>query len=82
MADEIIRYSYIYNFIFNRNYILSIEEVNYKISDKEIMIFDSNLENYFDKEILKNKNKYVVNEEVYDNNKAITNKEEKFLNEN
>ena len=79
LADEIIRYSYIYNFIFNRNYILAIEEVNYKISDKEIMIFDSNLENYFDKEILKIKNKFVSNEEVYDNNKAITNKEEKFL---
>ena len=79
LADEIIRYSYIYNFIFNRNYILAIEEVNYKISDKEIMIFDSNLENYFDKEILKIKNKFVRNEEVYDNNKAIANKEEKFL---
>tara|TARA_B100001093_G_C26740257_1_gene976316 strand:- start:54 stop:1352 length:1299 start_codon:yes stop_codon:yes gene_type:complete len=66
LSDELIRYSYVYNFIFNRNYILTVDEGEYKVNNDEILIFDSQKEIYFKRTKTRRTNSLVENENIYD----------------
>ena len=41
LADELIRYSYIRNYVFTNNTFLSFEPVKYDIDKKEIILLDT-----------------------------------------
>ena len=51
IADELIRYSYIRNYIFTNNTFLSFNPVKYDIGKKEIILLEELLENLLDSDI-------------------------------
>ena len=80
IADELIRYTRIKYFILDPKSILSFKNINYNISDNEIILLHSLLtQDYFDDLIPTVDNKYIKYNDVYDN--AIPNKTIVYNNE-
>lgn len=70
LADELIRYTRIKYFILDPKSILSFKNINYNISDNEIILLDSLLtQDYFDDLVPTVDNKYIKYKDVYDNAK-------------
>ena len=65
MADELLRYKRIKEFILKPNVLLSFSNKNYDIHKNEILILNSYLNDYFDKLLYVNYGKY-VSYNVYD----------------
>jgi hypothetical protein len=60
MADELIRYGFIKNYIFNPKSYLVLDKVDYKLQDNEIILLDTILqEGYFDNLEPMKTNKYI-----------------------
>jgi hypothetical protein len=60
MADELIRYGFIKNYIFNPKSYLVLDKVDYKLQDNEIILLDTILEEgYFDNLEPMKTNKYI-----------------------
>ena len=67
LADEIIRYSKIRNYLFTPREFLSFEHVNYKINDDEIILLEELLlESYLEDIQLRQDNKYINTTNIYD----------------
>lgn len=63
MADELIRYGFIKNYIFNPKSYLVLDKVDYKLQNDEIILLDTILEEgYFDNLIPMKINKYITNQ--------------------
>jgi hypothetical protein len=70
VADELIRYTRIKYFILDPKSILSFKNINYNISDNEIILLHSLLtQDYFDDLVPTVDNKYIKYNHVYDNAK-------------
>ena len=67
LADEIIRYSKIRNYLFTPREFLSFEHVNYKINDNEIILLEEILfDTYLDDIKLRQDNRYIESTNIYD----------------
>ena len=67
LADELIRYSYIRNYVFTNNTFLSFEPVKYDIDKKEIILLEELLNNLFESDIsIDNKANFSINNNLYD----------------
>ena len=68
LADELIRFSKIRNYIFTKREFLSFNYVSYKINNNEIILLEDVLLNsYFNKKLIsKNKSKYIKSENIYE----------------
>lgn len=60
LSDEILRYSRIKSFIFSENKFLSFQNVEYQLTENELVLLEIILmDNYFDNTKLKEKNSYI-----------------------
>lgn len=67
LADELIRYNHIKSFVFQKNNYLIFDKIGYNLNKNEIIILQSLLtQEYFEKLISSNVNKYIINNS-YDN---------------
>ena len=67
LADEIVRYSKIRNYLFTPRQFLSFEYVNYKINDNEIILLEEILlESYLENVKLREDDKYIETTNIYD----------------
>ena len=67
LADEIVRYSKIRNYLFTPREFLSFEHVNYKIFDNEIILLEEVLlDNYLEDIKLRKDDKYIETTNIYD----------------
>ena len=73
LSDEILRYSRIRSFIFSENKFLSFQNVEYQLTENELVLLEIILtDNYFENTKLKEKNSYINKEnnvEKHDVNK-------------
>ena len=60
LADEIIRYKDIYNYLFNENIYLSNLHIDYNLTKNEIILLETILDTYFDDIIEERENRYIT----------------------
>jgi len=62
LADELIRYNHIKSFVFQKNNYLIFEKIGYNLGKNEIIMLQSLLtQEYFERLIAGNTNKYIIN---------------------
>jgi len=67
LADELIRYNHIKSFVFQKNNYLIFDKIGYNLRKDEIIMLQSLMtQEYFEKLIQGNTNKYIINN-AYDN---------------
>ena len=67
LADEIVRYSKIRNYLFTPREFLSFEHVNYRINDNEIILLEEILlDTYLDDIKLREDNRFIESTNIYD----------------
>jgi hypothetical protein len=62
LADELIRYNHIKSFVFQKNNYLIFDKIGYNLKNNEIIMLQSLLtQEYFERLISRNVNKYIIN---------------------
>ena len=60
ISDELIRYEHIRTFLLDPNIFTSFVNINYNLYDNEIILLESLLQNYITKNLIDNKNNYII----------------------
>ncbi len=66
LSDELIRKYNIREYIFSLDSFMFMEDIKYNLNDDEILLMEDILINYFEDITVKNKNKYIKKDKVYD----------------
>lgn len=73
LADELLRYDHIRNYIFTNDTFLSFDKIKYNVNKNEIVLLEELLNNLLDNDIKNVKQKHLYNTNLYDNLNANIN---------
>ena len=73
LADELIRYDHIRNYVFTNDTFLSFDKIKYNVNKDEIVLLEELLNNLLDNEVDNVKQKQNYNTNLYDNLNADMN---------